>query len=79
MTIQNTNRTPVRPLLEPWVGVKEVAVHLGVTERWVRSYAQEIPHARPGKAYRFKLSEVEDWVERWRSAGSDPMSRGIKW
>lgn len=52
--------------LEPWVGTREVAAHLGQTERWVRHYAPAMPHYKIGREYRFKLSEVEVWIEQWR-------------
>jgi excisionase family DNA binding protein len=52
--------------LEAWVGTRAVAAHLGQTERWVRYYAPVMPHYRVGREYRFKLTEVEAWVEQWR-------------
>lgn len=55
------------PELEHWVGTRAVAEHLGRTERWVRQYAPAMPHYRIGKEYRFKLSEVDRWIDTyWR-------------
>jgi excisionase family DNA binding protein len=49
---------------EPWVGVREVAIHLGVARdsvyRWVESKA--LPAHRVGRLLRFRLSEVDGWV-----------------
>jgi excisionase family DNA binding protein len=49
---------------EPWVSVENVAVHLGVAKdsvyRWID--AKGLPAHRIGKLWKFKLSEVDDWV-----------------
>ncbi|WP_441288587.1 helix-turn-helix domain-containing protein [Sorangium sp. KYC3313] len=49
---------------EPWVSVEEVALHLGVARdsvyRWID--AKGLPAHRIGKLWKFKLSEVDDWV-----------------
>jgi excisionase family DNA binding protein len=49
---------------EPWVSVEDVALHLGVAKdsvyRWID--ARGLPAHRIGKLWKFKLSEVDDWV-----------------
>jgi uncharacterized protein len=49
---------------EKWVGVEEVAEHLGVGKesvyRWVDS--RKLPARRIGRLLRFRLSEVDAWV-----------------
>jgi excisionase family DNA binding protein len=62
---------------ERWVGVEEVAVHLQVGKdsiyRWVE--AKALPARRVGRLLRFRLSEVDDWVEAGGGEGaseSDP-------
>ena len=49
---------------EPWVSVEDVALHLGVAKdsvyRWID--AKGLPAHRIGKLWKFKLSEVDDWV-----------------
>lgn len=50
---------------EQWVGVPAVAEHLGMTIQWVTDHAPAMPHVRPGREYRFKLSRVETWFEQW--------------
>lgn len=49
---------------EPWVSVDEVAKHLGVAKdsvyRWIESRA--LPAHRIGRLWKFKLTEVDDWV-----------------
>ncbi len=55
---------------EPWVSVEQIAEHLGVTRdsiyRWIDSKC--LPAHRIGRLWKFKISEVDDWV---RAAGAD--------
>ena len=50
---------------EGWVGIARVATHLGVAResiyRWVDS--KGFPGHRVGRLLRFKLSEVDEWVQ----------------
>jgi len=49
---------------ERWVSVEDVAAHLGVNRdsvyRWIEK--KGLPARRVGRLFRFKLSEVDDWV-----------------
>jgi excisionase family DNA binding protein len=51
---------------EPWVSVDAVAEHLGVAKdsiyRWIENRA--LPAHRIGRLWKFKLSEVDEWVRR---------------
>lgn len=51
---------------EPWVSVDEVSAHLGVAKdtiyRWIEN--RGLPAHRVGRLWKFKLSEVDAWVER---------------
>ena len=51
---------------ERWVDVEEVATHLSVNKdsiyRWIEK--RSFPSHRAGRLFRFKLSEVDDWVEQ---------------
>lgn len=55
---------------EPWVSVEQIAEHLGVTRdsiyRWIDS--KGLPAHRIGRLWKFKISEVDDWV---RTGGAD--------
>lgn len=55
-----------RAMSEPWVPVDEVSGHLGVakdtTYRWIES--RGLPAHRVGRLWKFKLSEVDAWVQR---------------
>lgn len=49
---------------ERWVGVEDVAKHLNVTKdsiyRWIDK--KGFPAHKIGRLFRFKLSEVDEWV-----------------
>ena len=49
---------------EPWVSVDEVASHLGVAKdsvyRWIET--RDLPAHKIGRLWKFKLSEVDEWV-----------------
>lgn len=49
---------------ERWVGAEDVAAHLGVNKdsiyRWIEK--RGLPAHRLGRLFRFKLSEVDEWV-----------------
>jgi len=51
---------------ERWVGVNNVAAHLGVAKdsvyRWIET--KGFPGHRVGRLFRFKLSEVDEWVKQ---------------
>ena len=53
-------------MTEPWVSVEHVAEHLGVRQdsiyRWID--AKGLPAHRIGRLWKFKVSEVDDWVRR---------------
>ena len=60
----------------PWVGVDDVARHLGVSHdtvyRWIE--AKGLPAHKVGRLWKFKLVDVDDWV-RGGGAGEDAASR----
>ena len=53
-------------MAEPWTSVDDVARHLGVAKdsiyRWIDR--RNLPAHRIGRLWKFKLSEVDDWVRR---------------
>ena len=56
---------------ERWVGVDDVAAHLGVGKdsvyRWVEN--RSLPARKVGRLLRFKLSEVDAWVNAGGAGG----------
>jgi len=61
-------------MTEPWTSVGEIARHLGVARdsvyRWIEH--RSLPAHRIGRLWKFKLSEVDEWV---RTGGADPDRR----
>lgn len=53
-------------MTEPWSSVDELARHLGVAKdsiyRWIEN--RHLPAHKIGRLWKFKLSEVDDWVRR---------------
>jgi excisionase family DNA binding protein len=64
----------VRALSEPWVSAEDVAVHVGVAKdtvyRWLE--ARTLPGHRVGRLWKFKLSEVDQWVRAGHAADAEP-------
>lgn len=63
---------------EPWVAVEDVARHLGVSHdtvyRWIDG--KGLPAHRLGRLWKFKLSEVDDWVRGGGAQDADERARG---
>ncbi len=53
-----------RAMNEPWVSVEQVARHLGVAKDTVYRWRERrnLPAHRIGRLWKFRLSEVDDWV-----------------
>ena len=49
---------------EPWISVEQVAQHLGVAKDTVYRLRERkgLPAHRIGRLWKFRLSEVDDWV-----------------
>jgi excisionase family DNA binding protein len=56
---------------EKWSSIEDVAAHLSVHPDTIRSWIRKkvIPFHRVGKQYRFRLSDVDEWVESGKSEG----------
>lgn len=65
---------------EPWVGADEVAIHLGVVKdtiyRWIDT--RGLPAHRVGRLWKFKLSEVDGWIEGGGAADVEDERKGTK-
>ena len=55
---------------ESWIGIEEAAKHLGVTKDSIRNWIKktDIPAHKIGKLWKFKYSELDDWVKSGKSA-----------
>ena len=53
---------------EPWVSLDEIAQHLSVSRdtvyRWIDD--RSLPAHKVGRLWKFKVSEVDDWVRAGR-------------
>jgi excisionase family DNA binding protein len=58
---------------EPWVSVEDVAKHLGVARdsvyRWIEF--RGLPAHKIGRLWKFKLSQVDAWVEAGGAESED--------
>ena len=58
---------------EAWASVEDVAKHLGIARdtvyRWIESKA--LPAHKIGRLWKFKLSEVDEWVRSGSATDDD--------
>jgi len=59
---------------EPWVGVDDVARHLGVSHdtvyRWIEN--KSLPAHKVGRLWKFKLADVDEWVRTGGASDEAP-------
>jgi excisionase family DNA binding protein len=55
---------------EKWSSLEEIAEHLGVSKDTIRNWIKKsvIPYRKIGRQYKFKISEVDAWVDSGKSA-----------
>ncbi|WP_084612601.1 helix-turn-helix domain-containing protein [Pseudogulbenkiania sp. MAI-1] len=62
---------------EPWISVEQMAEHLGVTRdsiyRWIDT--KGLPAHKIGRLWKFKISEVDDWVRHGGASDDDVRKR----
>ena len=54
-----------------WIGIEEAANYIGVNRDTIRNWIKKdtgIPAHKIGKLWKFKKSELEQWVKSGRSA-----------
>jgi excisionase family DNA binding protein len=65
---------------EPWVSVEEVASHLGLAKqsvyRWIGG--KSLPAHRVGRLWKFRLSEVDKWIEAGGAGQDSPKLKRSK-
>ena len=55
---------------ERWLSVEEIAAHLGVSKETIYRWLDtgKVPSHRVGRLWKFKASEVDEWVVRGGAA-----------
>lgn len=63
MNIENENMP-----IEKWVNLEDVADYLSVSKDTIRAWIKDekIPFYKAGKRYKFKISEIDDYVRNGR-------------
>ena len=53
-------------ITEKWVNLEDIAEYLSVRKDTVRTWMREgkLPVNKAGKRYKFKISEVDEWVRK---------------
>ena len=51
-------------LTDKWFNIEDIANYLSITEDTARTWVREgkLPAYKVGKRYKFKLSEIDEWV-----------------
>ena len=61
-------------MTEPWVSVDDASGHLGVAKdsvyRWIEQ--KGLPAHRVGRLWKFKLSEIDEWVRAGGAGQGEP-------
>ena len=52
--------------VEKWVNLEDVAKHRSVSTDTIRIWIKDgkLPYYRAGKRYKFKISEIDEWVKQ---------------
>ena len=55
-----------REYVEKWGNLEDIADYLSVSQDTIRTWIKEdkLPYYRAGKRYKFKISEVDEWVRK---------------
>lgn len=59
--------------IERWMSLEEISNHLGVSKDTIRAWIKKetIPFHKIGRQYKFRISEVDAWIESGQSADAD--------
>lgn len=59
--------------LERWLSLEEIANHIGCSKDTIRNWIKKdtIPYHKVGRMYKFKISEVDAWIQSGQSADAD--------
>lgn len=57
---------------DTWIGIEEASKYLGVNKDTIRNWIKKnngIPAHKIGKLWKFKRSELDEWIKSGKSAG----------
>ena len=59
--------------VERWLSLDEISKHVGCSKDTIRAWIKKdtIPYHKVGRMYKFKISEVDAWIESGQSADAD--------
>lgn len=67
------NMEPNKTETERWLSVEEIAKHIGCSKDTIRAWIKKeaIPYHKVGRQFKFKISEVDEWIQSGQSANAD--------
>ena len=68
--LKNRRTCVMNNYMEDWIGIEAAASYLDVTKDTIRNWIKktDIPAHRIGKLWKFKASELDEWVRSGKSA-----------
>lgn len=66
--------------VERWLSLEEISKHVGCSKDTIRSWVKKdtIPFHKVGRLYKFRVSEVDAWIESGASADADKKNSEVK-
>ncbi len=59
--------------LERWLSLEEIAKYIGCSKDTIRAWIKKdaIPYYKVGRKYKFKVFEIDQWIQSGKSADAD--------
>ena len=72
VTLLDINMSNINDV-ERWLSLEEIAKHVGCSKDTTRAWIKKgtVPYHKVGRMYKFKISEVDAWIESGQSADAD--------
>lgn len=72
VTLLDINMSNINDV-ERWLSLEEIAKHVGCSKDTIRAWIKKgtVPYHKVGRMYKFKISEVDAWIESGQSADVD--------
>ena len=72
VTLLDINMSNINDV-ERWLSLEEIAKHVGCSKDTIRAWIKKgaVPYHTVGRMYKFKISEVDAWIESGQSADAD--------